>query len=50
MQAALRLKSKPAWESNQRHLAGLWGHRKFLGIGYDLGEEFFHSKEEESGV
>ncbi len=26
------------------------GHRKFLGIGYDLSEEFFHSEEEESRV
>ena len=26
------------------------GHRKFLGIGYDLSEEFFHSKEEEIWV
>ena len=27
-----------------------WGHRKFLGTGYDLSEEFFHSEEEESRV
>jgi hypothetical protein len=43
-------KNKTCLGIKPKAFGGLWGHRKFLGIGYDLGEEFFHSKEEESGV
>jgi len=47
----MRIWSCPARAENQKRPIRpmlFSGHRKFPGIGYDLSEEFFHSKQEEN--
>jgi len=45
--ASIGLRQEPPFRLFRQKISG---HRKFLGIGYDLSEEFFHSKEEEIWV